>query len=363
MDLIIADSDRFYTAALADRLRRWDKADHVTQCSKTEELHQLIAERKGDKSPACFLFNPVEFNALLHLPHKSVWPDCWLAVPILPGQTTVDLGEKAYHGMVYHRFDTVGSLINQLASIDTHHAKTVSGSMSVSEKKAGEPKTEDQRTAGSLLPAESPTADAKLWLHISLSNPNQKSASRQRLEKLVAVGRQVIYLPLMPTYLMDTIHERTQGPTLSDLLLRLLGDAIKVDDLGCYWQTGTSSFLCFRPPERSDDLLTCDLSILRRLILLLREKAVADPTGQMLFFIDCRCLPLTAAATVGVLCDVCELEMPQGQNFMARAAQTEGSRLLAKLPASCQVIRCMCNDSGKKSIKREGGSGPLVRIS
>lgn len=332
MNFILADSDCIYTQVLAKRLQSWNQAAHIEQCHQAESLHRLISERKEDQAPTCFLFNAAEFHALTHLPASSVWPSSWLAIPILPGRSEPDReksppksqNEKGNgaESICYHRFDPVSSLIHQLNELFTEEEDTSDGFQ-------GDQKIE------------------RLWLFVSLA----EKAHRGHLPELIKQGRQVIYLPLMPTYQMHLISERTEGQTLSDLLLALLSDSVQYDELGRYWQTHPEGFLFFRPPERADDLVSCDPDILRRLVLLLRQKLNADPTQQMIAFIHCSGLPLASIASVAVLCDVCEMAVYEGHSFTAQSAQVEAGRLLALLPPSCRVIRHILPEPGKDGLR------------
>ncbi|MDW7659151.1 MAG: hypothetical protein SCM11_18435 [Bacillota bacterium] len=344
MDMIIADSDSDYTAALAVRLQSWKAGNSVHRCHKREELHALIAQKKDCAQLTFFLYNNSEFIELKHLASSDVWPGCWRTIPILPADSSCPPPEGQKN--CYRRFGPVSHLISRLESLcqDTYTDaglqsadQLIDAAMTVSDQPvaatSGQP---DHAVPGY---PEKPARTIRLWLTLSLTAGSGCSSSLQRLKKLIRDGRQVIYLPLMPTYQMDAIQGASQGQTLSDLLLHLLGDTIGTEEIGCYWQPHPDGYLCFRPPERADDLVTCDPDMLRRLTLLLKSKLAEDPTGQMLALIHCSGLPLTSVAAVAVLCDVCEIDLPQGNSFTTLSAQIEAGRLLALLPASCQIIR------------------------
>ncbi len=66
--------------------------------------------------------------------------------------------------------------------------------------------------------AEDGRQPARLWLHVSLRPGLSDRSCLHRLRLLLSEGRQVVYLPLMPTYLMAAIEKPASGPSLSDLL-------------------------------------------------------------------------------------------------------------------------------------------------
>lgn len=337
-------------------------------------MHALISQRKDRAQLTFFLYNNSEFIELKHLSATDVWPDVWKAIPILKMDAACPPPD-GLNAPVYRRFEPVSQLISRLERLCQNDATAKAAAMGIADSLIKQSETADDPSqqaetaaANSIQQAENTAAKAtqqaetnaanrdgqvrdsaalldtsdapiRLWLTIALTAGESRSNGRQRLVQLIRDGRQVIYLPLMPTYQMDAIQSVSQGPTVSDLLLRLLGDSIGPDDIGCYWQPHPDGYLCFRPPQRADDLVTCEPDILRRLILLLKAKLNEDPTGQMLALIHCAGLPLASVAAAAVLCDVCEIDLPQGSSYMAVSAQIEAGRLLALLPASCRVIR------------------------
>ncbi len=303
MDLIIADPDQDYTAALAARLQKWQDSSKIDCCHHSQQLHSLIAQRKENIQPTFFLYNSSVFAELVHLSRSKVWPESWQTLPI--ANTSQLAGE-------YSRFKPVSQLIEQIKAL------------------AAELQTQ---------PAAVGNDNSCIQLAFSFSPDSGMSFYRQRLTDLLMTGCQLVYLPLMPSYQMERVQAATSGPNLSDLLLDLLGDNLACQDLGGYWQPHPDGYLQFRPPQRSDDLITCGPDILRKLILTVKEKLLADPAGRLLVFISCSGLPLAWVAAVAVLCDSLDLELPQGKSFSAAAAQAEAGRLLALLPASCQVQR------------------------
>lgn len=161
--------------------------------------------------------------------------------------------------------------------------------------------------------------------------------SWRRIKWLIRDGRRIIYLPLMPSYLMSCLSMPGRGPSLSDLLLQILGKNIRPAQLGVYLQPNPAGFLQFRPPDRSDDLVLCNPDILRQLIVLLHDYLRAG-TEMSAALIDCAGIPLASVAMVAVLCDSCEILLPDHDCFATEAARREASQLLARLPCSCQII-------------------------
>jgi hypothetical protein len=165
----------------------------------------------------------------------------------------------------------------------------------------------------------------------------QPAISRRRLKEMMSSGERVVYLPLMPTYQMSCLSPPGHGPSMSDLLLQLLGKNITPEQLGKYWQPNPDGYLQFRPPDRSDDLVLCSPELLRSLINLLRDRLNQDiEPGKVL--IDCAGLPLATVSIIAVLCTSCEILFPDRDCFATDAARREISQMLANLPASCKIL-------------------------
>lgn len=322
----------------------------------------MIAQRKDCAQLTFFLYNSSEFIELKHLASSDVWPGCWRTIPILPADSSCPPSEDPVNNC-YRRFDPVSRLISRIESLcpDSYAAADLQPDavMAVADQPVAT--IPDQPDPPLTECPDKAEQAVRLWLTLSLTTGDGCSTSLQRLKKLVRDGRQVVYLPLMPTYQMDAIPGASQGQTLSDLLLHLLSDTVGAEEIGCYWQPHPDGFLCFRPPERADDLVTCEPDMLRRLILLLKTKLAEDTTGQMLALIHCSGLPLASVAAVAVLCDVCEIDLPQGSSFTTLSAQVEAGRLLALLPASCRIIRHVHPDAMVITQQQKGGRRDLAR--
>lgn len=161
--------------------------------------------------------------------------------------------------------------------------------------------------------------------------------SRGRLNYLLKSGQTVIYLPLMPTYQMSCLSSAGHGSSLSDLLLQLLANNVETSQLGHYLQPHPDGYLQFRPPDRSDDLITCSSTVLRQLIVLLRGYLSQNPE-RITVLVDCASLPLSSLTAVAVLCDICEIHLPERDCFATEAARREIGYLLAELPSGCKIL-------------------------
>lgn len=321
-DVIIADSDRDYTVALAEGLARCRKNLEIHQCHDPDQLRSWIDLAKGKPQSTIFLYNASEFVELTYLAPASVWPPCWKALPILASPPACPPPDQLPTPSFY-RYDSVRKLASVLFDAN------------------GTQKEEP----GHEVMAEDSRQPARLWVHVSLRPGLSDRSCLHRLRLLLSEGRQVVYLPLMPTYLMAAIEKPASGPSLSDLLMQLAGRAIDARDIGQYWQPHPDGYLCFRPPERADDLISCEADYLRQLVLALKQRLESDPTGQMTALIHCAGMPLVSVGAVAVLCDVVEFDLPDTSTYAARSARDEAARLMAHLPASCRVLPHAPSDS------------------
>lgn len=324
MNFIIADADMDYTAALANRIHQINPALQIDRCHRSEDLQRLIAAQKEQQEQALFLYNKRDFVELAQLSQASVWPEAWESCPMEEGQS---------HGITdsttafcFKRYDPVSRLTRQYHDF-------FYGQMRPAEEQDCLSKSIDQKGV-----FDDQTSSCRLWCSTSFS-PDVSRNHHKRLHSLVQTGRQIIYLPLMPAYLMYAVRHVKQGPSLSDLLLEISQGTIKASDIGRFWYPQPDGFLCFRPPARSDDLVTCDSELIRRLVQLFREKIQSDPSGQMTGLIDCVSLPVSTLRSIAVQCDVCEFIWPDDDLYAAQSAQYEAASVMAALPAGCQIIQ------------------------
>lgn len=161
--------------------------------------------------------------------------------------------------------------------------------------------------------------------------------SKCRLRQMLDRYQTVLYLPLMPTYQMQLVRSPGQGSNLSDLMLHLMSGDITSEQIGHYLQPHPDGFLQFRPPDRSDDLIAGGPDILRQLVVFVRNH-IANSAGRIAALIDCAALPFASLSAVAVLCDCCEIILPEGDSFAAAAARGEAARLLAELPSGTRII-------------------------
>lgn len=306
MDLIVADTDKAYTTALARRIQQLRPDLVVACCHDSPRLQRLIASRKHNPEPLLFLYNQKEFSELARLSRSQIWPKAWQACPLD--------GSEPGHSFSYRRLDPVSLLVKQLPPATT----------------CGQPLIlQDQADDFS---------SARLWCTVFFDAAGP-AAFPQRLKQLVASGKQVVYLPLMPTYWIDAIDQAGQGPSLADLLVALTEGLVQADEMGVFWQSHAEGFLFFRPPGRADDLLTCGPDVLRALVELFRRKIEQDASGQLLGLIECFGLPAASVQAVAVLCDVCDIRWSDTHKLASDSARFEASALMAALPARCRILQ------------------------
>ncbi|NLO35174.1 MAG: hypothetical protein GX112_02325 [Clostridiaceae bacterium] len=316
MDVIIADSDCDYAAALAEGLARYRQNLEIHQCHHPEQLRHWIDAAKGKQQSTIFLYNASEFVELTYLAPASVWPPCWKAVPILASPPDCLPPDPPPSEPAFYRYGSVNTLVRSLFDSDAP------------------PGPEPAQAAEENVRLQ----PARLWLTVSLQPDLSGQGCLRRLRLLLREGRQVVYLPLMPTYLMAAVNKPASGLSLSDCLMQLAGHAVDANEIGQYWQPHPDGYLCFRPPERADDLVSCEADYLRQLVLVLKQRTESDPTGQMTALIHCAGIPLASIGAVAVLCDVCEIDLPGGSSFAALAAREEAARLMALLPPGCRAV-------------------------
>ena len=316
MIIILADTERDYLENIQFRLNSQLPAVRSIICqSSADALHQVTQS----EDPDCLvIFNPADFP---DLPVKiqsgsgrqaEFWP-----VVINPISADADL--VRYSGVQINRFGKLSDLVKQIKLWQTGRVDLLS-----------------QPAAA----VNDPPLAAQVKMHLLVSvRPNgyQPEISRKRLKEMIASGKRVVYLPLMPTYQMVCLSQPGHGLSLSDLLMHLLGKSMTVGQLGQYWQPGPEGCLQFRPPDRSDDLVVCSPDLLRSLLVLLQDRLRQDPEpGEVL--VDCAGLPLSSVAAIAVLCASVAVLMPERDCYATTAARREISQMMANLPASCQVM-------------------------
>lgn len=187
------------------------------------------------------------------------------------------------------------------------------------------------------------------------------------LDQQRLAGHEVFYLPLMPNYRMKLVQAPGNGPNLTHLLLRLAnGDALSPGELGPYLEQHARGYWQFRPAERSDDLVLADATWLKSIVILVREKirllsggeSIA-PAQQPRVLIDCQGLSFSRVAQIAVLADQLAVYLGPESDWASRCAQRELGELIARLPASCQILEMKAagnNDppgSSNRHLRRE----------
>lgn len=341
MRLIIAETDKHYGTLLADEFQRRQPEWPIRLCQDSKDLRALLQDQSTYAQSTLFLFQRAAFPALARLPSANAWPESWQVLAMVD-QTPGEYGRVVEQSPTIpeaRRFAPIDELHRKLQSLveppspnDADPSETdLPVSVPVSDK-ATQPAVRSVPVQGD--------ADARLWMVVStVGGGHPSTLSRNRLNWLLGLGRRVVYLPLMPTYLMSFLTTPAHGQNLSDLLLHLSTGSSDTIDLGHYWQPHPSGYLQFRAPERSDDLVLCPADILRALTALLRQRLNGnggedDPVTGL---IECNGLPLASVTTVAVLCDVCEIGVPKGRDYASEAARLEVGRLLSALPANCRI--------------------------
>ncbi len=349
MNIIIADAESDFIAALIVQL-----ADLLPEISFRQYNHEFGLKQLLELSASqkCLvLYNAVDFPGLPEeffqnnpAAHGEFWPMRLGLSAQADNNSAMAIPELPRLGSVKH---LSGLLQQWIKSNPVSHAGELLGTTSL------DANSNPQKP---ILSSCTPISNApQLNLLVSIDPAGYRpDISHRRLIELVRTGRRVIYLPLMPTYQMVCLAPPGQGPSISDLLLQLLGQHVQAEQIGQYWQPHPEGFFQFRPPDRSDDLVLCSPEILRKLVVLLRERLILE-TEPCSVFIDCAGIPLTSIASIGVLCDSCEVSLPDQDCFAADAARREISQLLAVLPTSCKIRETRLTQQNKAHILKSGG--------
>jgi hypothetical protein len=351
MIIIVADAECEYVDALSDQLARKLNDMQIIGCCCLDDWSEFLSKYaaeslsypgKTDAGRPIFLclFNPVDFpdlpqrfcraNPLLNCTFRAMNPGRPDNLP--PGAP--DQPDTLY------RLGSVSKLVDFVrcwADSNTAAVREETNSHGRCEYPSALLVAENGTLAATL--GNDSSAEPQSGIHLLLSieaSGYRPEVSRLRLRELVNSGRKVIYLPLMPTYQMCCLSPPGLGPTLSDLLLQLPGQTVTPDLLGQYMQPHPDGYLQFRPPDRSDDLVLCNPDLLRSLIGMLRKRIMHD-LDPFSVLVDCAGIPLASVACIAVLCDSCEVCLPDKECYATTAARREASHLLALLPSGCQV--------------------------
>ncbi len=304
MMIILVDHEPDYLDHLSQRLS--ELIPGIETVSLTDGA-SAVGLSEADDSPHLIIFNAVEFPELGQLAANGSFScESWT---ISPGATRLSNTD-------FCRIGSVLPLAEKLHVWLSDHPNAF----------VAKPYSHDLAASSTLH-----------FLFSAEPNGYRPDQSRQRLADLVASHQVVVYLPLMPTYQMSCLTTPSHGGCLSDLLLRLPDGEVTAESIGHYMQPHPDGYLQFRPPDRSDDLVFASPDSLRRLILLIRE-FIGRQTPGAAALIDCAGLPLAVLARIAVLCDCCEILLPDRACYATDAARREIGILLADLPASCKII-------------------------
>lgn len=325
MRLIIFDAETIYADNLHNRLCACLADVSVSTCCG-QDLHEIIEQNRS--GPVLCLYNPRDFPDLPEKLSSCETGATWTLWRLLPGNLPPEEDSASFCRL------HISAILKAIESWLTENSRELINKPSA---------VKQDRKAEAL----------ELWLFFSLDRNRQNSLVRDKLRQKLKSGYRTIYLALMPTYCMDLVIHPDSGPGMSDLLLQLLGSNLTADQIPRYWQPHPDGYLQFRPPDRSDDLVTCEPDMLRRMIRMLQQHLQAD-SQRAAVIIDCRSVPMLTVRTIAVLCSHCLVEMPDGSNFAIKAGQREINLILAELPDSCQVSSKV-DLSAPKEIKPDEG--------
>ena len=310
MTIILADAEKDYLVCLADRLMSCIQGLRLDLCAHLNEIERTL---KNCDERTLLIYNPADF-ADFKLSETCIRQkiERWM---LIAGNTPAESG--------CHAFRRIGSSAPLVSEIRNWLAE--SGAAHQSDRFTMN--TDSQKKN-----------ECQLHFVCSVEPSGYRpDHSRKVLLEMVMSHEKVIYLPLMPTYQMSCICSPGNGPSMSDLLLHLVSHDVLPEDLGQFLQPNPDGYLQFRPPDRSDDLVTCTSGTIRDLIVLIRnhvKKSVIDTVVM----IDCAGLPFSSYSAVAVLCDTCQIILPERESFATQSARQETGRLLAELPSGCLII-------------------------
>lgn len=314
--ILLIDRDPFYVSRLAERLAQLLDGPVL---AKSASHPRLAAEIEGLAGSGIVIVASTELSTILRQGGLDFPTIVWL--PWQESRTgPAQESDTLYRLMPASQMALV--LKKQLAAAATY------------------PEASLPQTAGQHPPFN-------LTVALDLGWEGHRAFVQNWLSQHVKAGREVFYLPLMPNYLMKLVQTPRSGPNLTHLLLRLAnGDALSSGELGVYLELHASGYWQFRPAERSDDLMQADATWLRSLVVLVREKIrllasdEAPDTDVRLpaVLVDCQGLSFNRVASLAVLADFLAVYLGPESDWASTCAQRELGELIARLPASCQVL-------------------------
>lgn len=184
---------------------------------------------------------------------------------------------------------------------------------------------------------ECSAAEAKIDLVLSFDRESRDRWLSDLLEARIEDGGETYFLPLMPIFLVPDLEIQKTGETLSDFLLALDADPkTDVNALGRCFFRHSKGYLTPRLPERSDDLITAEPSLLLALLKKLRERISLSGEGT-LGIVVCDGLPLSTVAELAGAADRLWIDPSGGASSSSTLARREIGILLADIPSSCRV--------------------------
>jgi hypothetical protein len=343
--VILADAEREYVAALAGQLAARLPGHLVYGCCRLADWPEPGQLAKYGK--CLCLFNPLDFPDLPRLCANEKGAFNCTFWSVQPGRRPDEPAQNASgSASPLIRLDSAGVFAARISDWLASDAGVFGQDLDL-QPEAGLKQINIERPIA--MPAEDKCSAAEAGIRLLFcleSSGYRPDLSRLRLLELVRTGRKVVYLPIMPTYQMTCLSAPGQGPSMSDLLLRVLSRSIEPPEVGQYLQPHPDGYLQFRPPDRSDDLVVCSPDLLRNLVNLIRRWIMACPCTVL---IDCAGIPLASLSCIAVLCDSCEFCLPERECFAASSARREISYILALLPSGCAVSE---NGTGRPPAPR-----------
>lgn len=335
MLICILDTEKPYVSQLTRRILQDFPDLAIYGFSGLSPLCDALQGKK--QRPIVILYNSSEFPDLIDALHAHFQEgpfDTWSFWPMVTDSAKTEVSQ-----IQFRRLGQMSELLAALADWRKQAKAPLSVTLGQPDDACAAPDANAMESCA--VPESSkaypPLSQSSLWFILNLQTDPQTFAWRRMHEHIRGQGCRLIYLPIMPTYLMRRIDVPNQGPNLSDLLLRLIGDAAKPSAAGHYWQMHPQGWLHFRPPLRSDDLLTCDAVTFRKLASFLRESMhhVGEPTC---FVIECQALPFHLAFPMAAAADFCQVALPRKDGYARQSARQESNRFLNELPSSCRII-------------------------
>ena len=179
-----------------------------------------------------------------------------------------------------------------------------------------------------------------IYMYLNLNGESSDFVKEKMLEQL-SEGILVYYLPLMPSYLMKLIcTPDNSGPDLSELLLSIHQNCSPdPDKIGIFTQMHPAGYLQFRPPKRSDDIISCNPEIIKNVIDLAKQK-LDNSAEKSILWVDCRYIPINMAAKIVVFSDYLFLDISDQNFFYCQEARRELGNVLHDLSTHTIVTEC-----------------------